>query len=181
MKLKTIKTLKTFETFKPVTISLSSLSCLFLAFAVIFTLSAIKTYAAVGWTYKETVSEYGQPQTVPLNKAISRKNLQKYQANGITVSSYKFQINNFKIIALFNADNICYEMKTFNNRTLPSLKDLVGSALAATQPVVLKRVWLRSTTLQYGSGSNAVIYRSFGPPGDLSVKVYSPALKPFVP
>ncbi len=172
------KTLKTLETFKSVTISISSLSCLFLAFAVIFTLSAIKTYAAVGWTYNETVNEYGQPQTVPLNEAISRKNLQKYQAKGIVVSSYKFQIKNFKIIALFNSNNICYEMKTFNNRTLPSLKDLVGSTLAATKPIVLKRVWLRSITMQYGIGSNAVIYKSFGPPGDISVKVYSPALKP---
>lgn len=165
--------LKVFKSFL-----LSSLFCFFLAFTAVFTLKTIKTYAAVGWTYNETVNKYGQPQTVPLNEAISRKNLQKYEASGITVSSYKFQIKNFKIIALFNSNNICYEMKTFHNRTLPPLKDLVGSTLAAMRPIVLKRVWLRSITLQYGSGSNAVIYKSFGPFGDISVKVYSPALKP---
>ena len=121
------------------------------------------------------------PQAVPLNKAISQKNFQKYEAKGIVVSSYKFQIKDLSIIALFNANDICYEMKTFNNRMLPPLKDLIGSTLAATKPVVLKKVWLRSITLQYGSGSSTAIYESFGLPGDLSVKVYSPTLKPYVP
>ncbi|MHB1660788.1 MAG: hypothetical protein ACYCSQ_02355 [bacterium] len=136
------------------------------------------SYAAVGQSYNSMVNSYGQPVSVPLSKAVSRKNLQKYETKGVSVSSYKFIIRGFKMIAMFNSNNVCYEMKTYGNRTLPPVKYLVGPALASVKPAVLKRVWLRSIILEYGSGSSAVIYESYGMPGDLSAKVYSPSLKP---
>lgn len=136
-----------------------------------------KAYAVVGESYASMVGKYGQPESVPLNRAVSSKNLQRYQAGGISVAGYKFQVNGFKMTALFNKNNICYEMKTYNNRSLPDPKYLIGS-LARTKPVVLSRIPFRAIILQYGTGANAVIYKTFGFPGDLSAISYSPALKP---
>jgi hypothetical protein len=148
---------------------------IFILFAII--LVPLKAYAIVGQSLNSMVSEYGQPKSIPLYTAITHKSLEKYQSQGVNVSSYMFTINGHKIIALFNSNNICYEMKSRNNRTLPKLSDFIGS-LANTKPIVLKKKWLRSITLQYGTGNNRILYSSYGFPGDISVYVYSPSLKP---
>lgn len=70
-----------------------------------------KAYAVVGESYASMVGKYGQPESVPLNRAVSSKNLQRYQAGGISVAGYKFQVNGFKMTALFNKNNICYELE----------------------------------------------------------------------
>jgi hypothetical protein len=152
------------------------------ACAVFLTLTAAlfqadRAYAVIGQSYNSMVGKYGQPEPMPLNTAVGFGNLQRYQASGISVSAYRFQVSGFKMITLFNPGGVCYEMKTFNNRLLPNPKDLIGS-LAGTKPVVLNRIPLRAITLQYGTGLNAVIYETFGPPSDLSAVAYSPALKP---
>ena len=139
-----------------------------------------KAYAVIGQHYNSMVTQYGAPKSLALNKAISSKDLQNYQTKGIAVSSlssWTFQINGFKMIALFNASNVCYEMKTYSNRTLPNPKDLIGS-LANTKPILIHRSFLISAEYQYGTGANAIIYRTFGLPGDLSAVAYSPSLKP---
>ncbi len=138
------------------------------------------SYAAVGQSYDSMVAVYGSPQSMPLNMAVSSAEMKKIQANNMAgeIKSYVFEINSFKMIALFNASDICYEMKTYGNASLPNPADLIGSSLAETSPVVINRVWLRSVTLKYGTGADAVIYRTFGLPGDFSAIAYSPALKP---
>jgi len=150
-------------------------------FALIMVISLLfisnKAYAVIGQSYNSMVSSYGTPKPLALNKAVNSNDLQNYQTKGITVSSYTFQVNGFKMIALFNASNVCYEMKTYSNRTLPNPKDLIGS-LADTKPILIHRSFLISAAYQYGTGANAIIYRTFGLPGDLSAAAYSPSLKP---
>ncbi|MHB1664957.1 MAG: hypothetical protein ACYCT7_06820 [bacterium] len=167
--------LKIIQILKIDILHLTNLTMLVIAISSLFV--ANKAYAVVGQSYNSMVSSYGEPKPLALNKAVSSNNLQRYQAKGISVSSYKFQVNGFKMITLFNSSNVCYEMKTYNNRSLPDPKDLIGN-LAGIKPVVLNRVWLRSITFQYGTGTNAVIYKTFGLPGDLSAEAYSPSLKP---
>ncbi|MHB8232716.1 MAG: hypothetical protein ACYDDB_07440 [bacterium] len=153
------------------------ISIMIIAAVMSLTVIAGRAYAVIGQSYNSMVSEYGRPESLPLNKAVNLKKLQRYQTEGVSVSSYKFTINGFKMITLFNSSNICYEIKTYHNRALPDPKDLIGS-LAGSEPAVLNRIPFRSITLRYGSGANAVIYRTFGLPGDLSAVAYSPALRP---
>ncbi|MHB1679532.1 MAG: hypothetical protein ACYCTB_03350 [bacterium] len=153
------------------------INLIMIAIAISSLFTANKVYAVVGQSYNSMVSSYGEPKPLALNKAVSSKNLQRYQDNGVSVASYKFQVNGFKMITLFNSSKVCYEMKTYNNRSLPDPKDLIGN-LVSIKPVVLNRVWLRSITLQYGTGPGAVIYKTSGLPGDLSAEAYSPSLKP---
>jgi len=167
---------KIFKILKTLKINIFIFALIIIA-SLLFLFISNKAYAVIGQSFNSMVNSYGTPKPLPLNKAVSSKNLQRYQTKGITVSSWKFQVNGFKMIALFNASNVCYGMKTYNNRSLPNPKYLIGQ-LANVKPIVLNRVWLRSITLQYGTGANAVIYKTFGLPGDLSAVAYSPSLKP---
>lgn len=150
----------------------------FSAIFLIALLMPFKAFSYIGQSYNQMVADYGTPAPVPLNSAVNSSELAKYNAEGVSVSSYEFTIDGFNMITLFNSSGICYEMKTFHNKSLPNPADLIGAVLAASQPQVLSRQWLRSATLRYGTGSGAVIYATFGFPGNLSAVAYSPSLKP---
>jgi hypothetical protein len=144
-------------------------------FALIMIVSLLfisnKAYAVIGQSYNSMVAQYGQPESIPLNRALINWTLKRYKAKGITVSAYTFQINGYKMTALFNASNVCYEMST-SGRIPPDLKDLIGS-LANTKPVGA-RVGAR-----YGTGANAVIVTITGGGSTLwQVRAYSPSLRP---
>ena len=120
-----------------------------------------------------TVNAY---KKIALNYAVSQSNVSSYQKIG--VSAYVFIINNLKIYAVFNQSRVCYKEYTVNERTLSSLKSMIGSTLATTKPKVLMIAPLRMAKYEYGTGASVVIYTTFGLPGDLSVKAYSPSLSP---
>ncbi len=110
------------------------------------------------------------------NYAVSSSNVSIYKKIG--VNAYVFTVNHLKVYAVFNPSGICYEEYTMNERMLPNTSLMIGSALAATKPKVLMVMPLRMEKYEYGTGSNAVIYTTFGLPGDLSAKAYSPSLSP---
>ena len=146
----------------------------FISLAIVF--NARIVFGAVGETLPQMTQRIGTPKGIALNYAVSQKNLITYQKIG--VRAYVFTVNNLKIYAVFNPKGVCYKEYTMNERTLPSLSLMIGNALAATKPKILMVIPLRMEKYQYGTGSNAVIYTTFGLPGDLSAKAYSPSLAP---
>ena len=147
------------------------LACGFLAMQ----LFAHSSFAAVGETYSQMAQRYGTPSVAPLGRVVGPGKAAAYEARG--ARSYVFEIDGFKTYAAFNANNVCFMMATFNNRTLPDASLFAGK-LANTAPKELMHIPLRARTLQYGSGANAVIYRTFGFPGKLNAEAVSNALKP---
>ncbi len=145
-----------------------------ISLAIVFNAKIV--LGAVGQTLPEMTQEIGTPKGIALNYAVSQKNLVTYQKIG--VSAYVFTVNNLKVYAVFNQSGICYKEYTMHERMLPSVSLMIGSTLAATKPKLLMMIPLRMAKYQYGSGSNAVIYTTFGLPGDLSAKAYSPLLAP---
>ena len=147
---------------------------LFLSLAIIFNAKIV--LGAVGQTLNQMTQEIGTPEGIALNYAVSPANVSAYQKIG--VNAYVFTVNHLKVYAVFNPSGVCYKEYTMHERTLPSPSLMIGSALAATKPKVLMVMPLRMAKYQYGSGSNTVIYTTFGLPGDLSAKAYSPSLAP---
>lgn len=143
-----------------------------LFFLVFFAGSA---FAAVGETYDQMAGRYGAPAPVSLSRAVRAKEVSRYSAAG--AKAYLFQVSGFNVYAVFNGNNVCFKMFTRHNRTLPPPAALIGP-LANTKPIVLWREPRRAIKLQYGSGGNAVIYTTFGLPGDLNAEAYSMALAP---
>lgn len=150
----------------------ASLILLSVLFVNIFAFSA---WAAVGDTYAAMAQKYGRPLHVPLKRAVRPAEAEKLAAAG--ARGFKFRISDMTVYAAFNSNNVCFRMATFHNRKLPDASVFVGP-LANSKPRVLSRFPRRAITLQYGGGDNAVIYRSFGLPGDYNVEAYSKALEP---
>ena len=131
--------------------------------------------AAVGETYDQMVQKHGTPEHVSFEKIEGNGKATRYEKADAKV--YIFHLDKFKIYAEFNSSNACFKMVSLDNRTLPPLSLLVGK-LANTTPKVLSAIPLRAITLQYGEGENAVIYHSWGVPGNGSVEAISRALEP---
>ncbi|MDA8156228.1 MAG: hypothetical protein M0Z52_07210 [Actinomycetota bacterium] len=142
-------------------------------FCILF--AAQSSFAAVGETYNQMAQRYGAPGQVSIKLVAGAKDAARYTAAG--AKGYSFNINNLKIYALFNASNVCFKMLALHNRMLPETSVLVGPA-ANTAPKVLLRIPRRAIVLQYGSGANAIIYRSFGLPGNLSAEATNKSLEP---
>lgn len=136
-------------------------------------------FGEVGQTLSQVTQAHGTPQSVALSHALPRAKAAAYEKKG--VRAYTFQVNRFKIYAVFNASGVCYEEFTRHNRMLPKASTLIGQSLANEKPKVLMIIPLRMERYQYGTGSNAVIYETFGTPGNLSVRAYSPSLAPGLP
>ena len=145
-----------------------------LAFFLIL-LAAQGSFAAVGETYGQMAGRYGTGTPIGLSRVVRGAAVSRYGAAG--AKAYLFKISGFNVYALFNGSSVCFRMVTLHNRTLPEPAALLGS-LANTAPVVLWREPRRAIKLQYGSGKDAVIYMTFGLPGDLNAIAYSKALAP---
>ena len=142
---------------------------------LVFNLFAHNSFAAIGETYDQMVQRHGKPLQVEPEHVVNTGTAAKYKKEG--VKSYVFNIDKFKIYALFNANNICFMMVTHRNIAFPN-KSLFLGKLADTTPKVLVRIPRRLIKLQYGNGANAVIYESSGRPGDLNALAFSKALEP---
>ena len=138
-------------------------------------LLAHSSFAAVGDTYDQMVQRYGTPEHVSFEKIEGNGKATRYEKADAKV--YLFHLDKFKIYAEFNSSNACFKLVSLDNRTLPPLSLLVGK-LANTTPKVLSAIPLRAITLQYGEGENAVIYHSWGVPGDMSASAISKTLEP---
>ncbi len=137
--------------------------------------AAYNAFGAVGKTYNQMVQKHGALAQVPLGRVAGAKEAARYRARG--ARGYSFNAGRFKVYAIFNSNNVCFREFTLHNRTLPDETLLLGR-LAGTAPKVLWRVPRRAIALQYGSGADAVILRTFGQPGDLSAEANSKALEP---
>ncbi|MDA8174335.1 MAG: hypothetical protein M0018_07070 [Nitrospiraceae bacterium] len=132
-------------------------------------------WAAVGDTYNVMAQKYGAPARVPLKRAFAPAQAERLWNAG--AKNYSFKIGGFTVYAAFNSSGVCFRMVALHSRTLPPASIFVGR-LAGTRPKVLSRIPRRAIALQYGAGANAVIYRSFGLPGNFNVEAYSKALEP---
>lgn len=150
--------------------------------AVFFVLSVLlmlfgprSIFAAVGETYDSMVFTHGVPGQADISRVVKPGKVSRYKT--ADVKGYIFKIREFKVYALFNKNNICFEMFTLHNRTHPDPAMLIGH-LAETTPEVLYQEPMRAIELQYGEGKNTVIYHSWGTLHDQSAEAYSEALEP---
>ena len=150
-------------------------------------LAAHSAFSAVGETYDQMIQRFGTPENVRIDRIMGSRMAARYEKAGAKAYIFKisgFKVWNFpktrdfKVYALFNKDNVCFQMFTRDNRYVPDPSLFVGP-LANTTPKILNNgdIMSSNTELQYGNGENAVIFGTSGY-GTVNGGAISPALAP---
>ena len=121
-------------------------------------------------------ARHGTPGRARFDEFEGNEKIARYEKTGAKV--YIFHIDKFKVYAEFNSKNVCFKMVALDNKVGLPKKTLLIGKLANTTPKVLMRIPRRELVLQYGEGENAVIFKTWGVPGNLNVEAISHTLEP---
>ncbi len=82
------------------------------------------------------------------------------------IKALEIEKDGFKIYALFNKDDICYEEYSIGNKFLPPAYLFIKDA-KSLKPKLIFKLPLRMAVWEYDTPSYKILYQTFGPPGNI--------------
>lgn len=128
----------------------------FLIVGLFISIGLKMAFGYIGDSYDTFLKEYKHVKILSVDKNITPK-----AKRALEIEKY-----GFKIYALFDEKDICYEEYTLKNKTLPS-PDLFIKGASKIKPKLLFRIPLRMSVWEYDTPKYKIIYQTFGLPGYL--------------